>query len=49
MKKALTRHCSSDKPNTDGLASYRAAMKDRANADKQEVNRSATTAARKAT
>jgi putative transposase len=39
MKKVLKRHGSPDKINTDGLRSYRAAMKDLGNADKQEVGR----------
>jgi putative transposase len=39
MKKALKRHGSPEKVTTDGLRSYRAAMKDLGNADKQEVGR----------
>ena len=39
MKKALKRHGSPDAITTDGLRSYRAAMKDLGCADKQEVGR----------
>ena len=39
MKKALKRHGSPETITTDGLRSYRAAMKDLGNADKQEVGR----------
>jgi putative transposase len=39
MKKALKRHGSPDAITTDGLRSYRAAMKDLGNTDKQEVGR----------
>ena len=39
MKKALKRHGSREKITTDGLASYKAAMKDLGNTDKQEVGR----------
>jgi putative transposase len=39
MKKALKHHGLPDKVTTDGLRSYRAAMKDLGNADKQEVGR----------
>ncbi len=39
MKKALKRHGSPEAITTDGLRSYRAAMKDLGNADKQEVCR----------
>ncbi len=39
MKEALKRHGSPEKITTDGLASYKAAMKDLGNADKQEVGR----------
>src|ERR1700712_3947407 len=39
MKKALKRHGSPEAITTDGLRSYRAAMKDLGNADKQEVGR----------
>jgi putative transposase len=39
MKKALKRHGSPEAITTDGLRSYRTAMKDLGNADKQEVGR----------
>ena len=39
MKKALRRHGSPEAITTDGLRSYRAAMTDLGNADKQEVGR----------
>ena len=39
MKKALKRHGSPEKITTDGLRSYRAAMNELGNADKQEVGR----------
>ena len=39
MKKALKRHGSPEKITTDGLRSYRAAMKEIGNAEKQEVER----------
>ena len=39
MKKALKRHGSPEKITTDGLRSYRAAMNELGNADKQEVAR----------
>ncbi len=39
MKKALKRHGSPEAITTDGLRSYKAAMKDLDNADKQEVRR----------
>jgi len=39
MKKALKRHGSPAAIVTDGLKSYRAAMNDLGNADKQEVGR----------
>jgi putative transposase len=39
MKKALKRHGSPESITTDGLRSYRAAMKDLGIADKQEVGR----------
>ena len=39
MKKALKRHWSPEKITTDGLASYKAAMKDLGNIQKQEVGR----------
>ena len=39
MKKALKRHGSPDAITTDGLRSYRAAMKELGNTDKQEVGR----------
>ena len=39
MKKALKRHGSPEAITTDGLRSYRAAMKELSNADKQEVGR----------
>ncbi len=39
MKKALKRHGSPEAITTDGLRSYRAAMKDLGNAEKQEVGR----------
>ncbi|MDB5724194.1 MAG: transposase [Novosphingobium sp.] len=41
MKKALKRYGSPEKITTDGLRSYRAAMKDLGNASKQEVGRCA--------
>lgn len=39
MKKALRRHGSPEMITTDGLRSYRAAMQDLGNTDKQEVGR----------
>ena len=39
MKKALKRHGSPEAITTDGLRSYRAAMKELGNAEKQEVGR----------
>ena len=39
MKKALKRHDSPDTITTDGLRSYKAAMTELGNADKQEVGR----------
>ena len=39
MKKALKRHGSPEKITTDGLRSYRAAMNELGNADKQEIGR----------
>jgi putative transposase len=39
MKKTLKRHGSPEAITTDGLASYRAAMKELGNADKQEIRR----------
>jgi putative transposase len=39
MKKALKRHGSPESITTDGLASYKAAMKELGNQDKQEVGR----------
>ena len=39
MKKTLKRHVSPEKITTDGLRSYRAAMNELGNADKQEVGR----------
>lgn len=39
MKKALKRHGSPDAITTDGLRSYRAAMNDLGNAEKQEIGR----------
>jgi putative transposase len=39
MKKALKRHGSPETITTDGLRSYRAAMSELGNADKQEVAR----------
>ena len=39
MRKALKRHGSPEKITTDGLASYKAAMKMLGNQDKQEVGR----------
>ena len=39
MKKALKRHGSPDTITTDGLRSYKAAMSELGNADKQEVGR----------
>jgi putative transposase len=39
MKKALKRHGPPEKITTDGLRSYRTAMKDLGNADKEEVGR----------
>lgn len=48
MKKALGRHGSLDAITIDGLRSYRAAMKDLGNEQKQEVNRGAKTGSRTA-
>ncbi|MCK9542716.1 MAG: IS6 family transposase [Novosphingobium sp.] len=39
MKKALKRHGSPDRITTDGLRSYKAAMTELGNADKQEIGR----------
>ena len=39
MKKALKRHGSPEKITTDGLRSYRAAMNELGNADKQDIGR----------
>ena len=39
MKKTLKRHGSPEKITTDGLRSYRAAMNELGNADKQEIGR----------
>ena len=39
MKKALRRHGSPEMITTDGLRSYRAAMQDLGNTDKQELGR----------
>jgi putative transposase len=39
MKKALKRHGSPEAITTDGLRSYRVAMKELGNAEKQEVGR----------
>ena len=39
MKKVLKRHGSPEKTTTDGLASYKAAMKDLGNTNKQGVGR----------
>ena len=39
MKKALKRHGSPEKVTTDGLRSYRAAMNELGNAEKQEIGR----------
>jgi putative transposase len=39
MKKALKRHGSPEKITTDGLASYKAAMKELGNTDQQEIGR----------
>ena len=39
MKKALKRHGSPEKITTDGLRSYRAAMNELGNAEKQEIGR----------
>ncbi len=39
MKKTLKRHGSPDTITTDGLRSYRAALSELGNADKQEVGR----------
>ena len=39
MKKALKRHGSPEKIITDGLRSYKAAMNELGNADKQEIGR----------
>ena len=41
MKKALKRHGSPDKITTDGLRSYRAAMNELGNAERQEIGRHA--------
>ena len=43
MKKALKRHGSPEAITTDGLRSYRAAMNELGNAEKQEVGRWPTT------
>ena len=40
MKKALKRHGSPEKITTDGLRSYRVAMNELGNAEKQEIGRS---------
>ncbi len=45
MKKALKCHGSPEKITTDGLRSYKAAMKELGNADKQEIGRVPTTRA----
>jgi putative transposase len=39
IKRALKRHGSPEKINTDGLRSYRAAMNELGNAEKQEIGR----------
>jgi putative transposase len=39
MKKALKRHCSPAEISTDGLRSYKAAMTELGNAEKQEIGR----------
>jgi putative transposase len=39
MRKALKRHGNPETINTDGLASYKAAMRDLGNAQKQEIGR----------
>ena len=39
MKKTLKRHGSPERVSTDGLRSYRAAMKDLGNEEKQEIGR----------
>ena len=39
MKKALKRHGSPDKITTDGLRSYKAAMTELGNAEKQQIGR----------
>ena len=49
MKKALKRHGSPEVITTDGLHSYRAAMRELGSADKQEVGRWPTTGPRTAT
>jgi transposase-like protein len=49
MKKALKRHGSPEAITTDGLRSYRAAMKELGNAEKQEVGRWPTVGWRTAT
>jgi transposase-like protein len=49
MKKALKRHGSPEAITTDGLRSYRAAMNELGNAQKQEVGRWANTGPRTAT
>ena len=41
MKKALKRHGSPERITTDGLRSYRAAMKELGNAERQEIGRHA--------
>ncbi len=41
MKKALRRHGSPEAITTDGLRSYKAAMTDLGNSDKQEIGRRA--------
>jgi transposase-like protein len=48
MKKALKRHGSPEAITTDGLRSYRAAMNELGNAEKQEVGRWPTTGSRTA-
>jgi putative transposase len=49
MKKTLKRHGSPETITTDGLRSYRAAMNELGNAQKQEVGRWANNRSRTAT
>ena len=49
MKKALKRHGSPNRITTDGLKSYRAAMKELGNSERQEIGRYANTGLKVAT